>query len=162
MGGITRTLTVNGTVMHELNFSCDPAATARVLGAACPVRIATAQNCLPNYFSRDEFATRTSARSWLSRRCAYWFDDMARAGYGDGFVCWDVVAAALIARPDLFIDKTMRVTINERLFAAGYLEEAAEDALSAEIHVPEIADPRAFREVCYATWSKACKKLGLA
>ena len=43
MGGITESLVINGRIMNELNLSCDPAATAAVLGAQCPVTAATAQ-----------------------------------------------------------------------------------------------------------------------
>lgn len=42
MGGITESLVINGRIMNELNLSCDPAATAAVLGAQCSVTAATA------------------------------------------------------------------------------------------------------------------------
>ena len=56
MGGITESLAINGRIMDELNFSCDPAATLAVLSAPCPVTDATAHACLPAFFRREDFA----------------------------------------------------------------------------------------------------------
>lgn len=70
MGGITESLVINGRIMNELNLSCDPAATAAVLGAQCPVTAATAQACLPAFFSRADFVDAFGEGSWLLRALA--------------------------------------------------------------------------------------------
>lgn len=161
MGGITQSLVINGKIMNELNLSCDPAATLAVLSAECPVAVATAQNCLPALFSRGDLENRFGEESWLCRTCDYWFRAMEAAyGYG-GFVCWDVVAAAYLVHPELFVRETMDVTLNERLFCVGYLEEASEGAPRASIEVPRIADPFAFVREVMDAWGRALSRLSV-
>lgn len=161
MGGITETLVIDGTVMDELNFSCDPEATACVLGASCTKVVATAQSCLPSYFTRDDFIRRCGEDSWLYRTCGYWFDDMERAGYGQGFVCWDVVTAATVTHPELFEWDTADVTLSNRFLGIGYLETAPEGAPSAPVTIPRIVDADRFRECCFDNWNRALAKLGV-
>lgn len=159
MGGITESLVINGRIMNELNLSCDPAATAAVLGAQCPVTAATAQACLPAFFSRADFVDAFGEGSWLLRACGYWFADMGERYVWDGFTCWDVVAAASVARPDLFGFEEMDVTLNERLFHVGYLEHARPGAPSARIRIPRIKDARVFKDECIAAWRRALAEL---
>ena len=162
MGGITESLVINGLIMDELNLSCDPAATLSVLAAPCPVTVATAQACLPAFFRREDFIDNFGEDSWLYRTCDYWFTDMDSRYIWNGFTCWDIVAAAAVARPDLFSFDTVDVTLYERLLGVGYLEHARAGAPSSPIRIPRIEDPAAFvREAC-ATWQRALARLGIA
>ena len=77
----------------------------------------------------------------------------------DGFTCWDVVAAASVARPDLFGFEEMDVTLNERLFHVGYLEHARPGAPSARIRIPRIKDAHVFKDECIAAWRRALAEL---
>lgn len=161
MGGITESLVItDGKIMDELNLSCSPQAALAVLGADCPVTVATAQNCLPAFFTRADFADVAGVDSWFYRTCAYWFDDMDEAYAWNGFTCWDIVAAATIVRPDLFIPERMQVTLNERLLSVGYLEQAAPHAPQARIEVPRIADARQFVAEAVGAWRRALALLG--
>lgn len=159
MGGITESLVINRKIMDELNLSCDPQAALAVLGAPCPVSIATSQNCLPAFFSRDDLVREFGEDSWLYRTCDYWFADMDDAYDWGGFTCWDIVAAACLVRPDLFVRETMDVTLYERLLSVGYLEAAGEGAPCATVAVPRIADPAAFVQEAIAAWRRALDRL---
>lgn len=155
MGGITETLLVNGRMLDELNLSCDAQASCQVLGAACPVIDATAQACLPAVFTKDRFAREMGGDSWLMRQAEAWFDFMT-VGYDmDGFVCWDVVAAAALVEPDLFDMVTFDVTLNPRILQVGYIERAPEGAPSSTIAIPHIKDAEAFRTACFSAWKRA-------
>ncbi len=162
MGGVTRSLVITpGRIMDELNFSCDAEATLGLLAAPCPTTIATAQNCLPAFFRRDDLAREFGAESWLCRTVDYWFGDMDAAYAWDGWTCWDLVAAFAVARPHLFEQHTMEVTLNRRFLEAGYLEQAAEGAPTATVSVPAIADADAFRAEAYEAWRAAFARLGI-
>lgn len=157
MGGITQSLVINGRIMNELNLSCDPAAALAVLGASCPVTVATAQRCLPAFFRLGDIERAFGRETRLFELCEPWCAHLGERYGMDGFVCWDVVAAAALVRPGLFIPSEMDVTLNERLLHAGYLEQAAEGAPQSRIAVPRIADPTAFVEEVLAAWSRACR-----
>ena len=162
MGGITQSLVINGRIMNELNMSCDAAAACVALGASCPVTVATAQSCLPAVFTKQLFCDRVGEDSWLMQECSSWFDWMTHGYAMEAFICWDVVAAACLVQPELFAFTPMRVTLNERLLQAGYLEHAADDAPQAQICIPVIKDASAFRDACFTAWARAMDKTELS
>ncbi len=155
MGGITRSLVINGRIMNELNFSCDAAAARAVLEAPCPVTVATAHSCLPATFTKQLFCEHVGADSWLMQQCGSWFDWMTHGYDMEAFICWDVVAAATLVQPELFEFEAMQVTINERLLQVGYLEQAVADAPQSQIRVPVIKGADEFRAACFAAWKQA-------
>ena len=162
MGGITRTLVFNGTIMDELNLSCDPEATAMILEAAnhgANIVVATANNCLPASFGREEFLKRIATEGedggTVRRLCTSWFDTMKR-WYGlDEFCCWDVLVPAYILMPELFEDSPLDVVLDPRLLTAGFFEPAFPGAPAACINTPRIADAKAFCEQAYRLWDAA-------
>lgn len=162
MGGIEKSLVINGRIMDELNLSCDPAATRAVLAAPCPVTVASSQACLPAFFRREDFEGGFGADSWLVRTCDYWFADMDDRYVWNGFTCWDIVAAAAVMRPDLFDFEEVDVTLYERLLSVGYLERAAADAPSARIRIPRIRDAREFVSESICAWQRALDRLGIS
>lgn len=164
MGGITESLVINGRIMNELNFSCDGAAALRVLASAAdgtPVTIATAQNCLPAFFTREDFTRRLGKDGWITRAIDYWFTDMEKAYRWNGFTCWDVVAAAALVKPELFCPQTRTVTLSERMLSIGLLEQAAAESPQASVATPRIADAEAFKEDVLSSWERALGVLGI-
>ena len=156
MGGITESLVITeGRIMDELNLSCDPDATLAILGSGTRVSIATANNCLPAYFERETFLGAFPQDSWLSRMIDYWFGDMVERYAWPGFVVWDMVAAAILIKPELFEDVVRDTTLYRRMLAIGYLEQAAPGAPSAPVHTPVIADARALIDDALASWKRA-------
>ena len=155
MGGITQSLVINGRIMNELNLSCDAAAAVAVLGASCPVTVASAQACLPAVFTKREFSERLGSGSWLMQECGYWFDWMT-SGYDiAAFICWDIVAAAALLEPELFSFEDLPVALNERLLTVGYLEHAAADAPQSIVRIPHIKDADEFKRSCFDAWTHA-------
>ncbi len=162
MGGVTESLVITpGRIMDELNLSCDALATYELLAAPCETTIATAQNCLPAFFSREGLSAEFGSDSWLCRVVDYWFNDMDAAYEWNGWTCWDIVAAFALVRPHLFDWTTMDVALNRRFLEAGYLERASKGAPCAPIKVPIIKDPDAFRTEAYEAWHRAFARLGI-
>ncbi len=156
MGGVTQSLHIKGgKIMDELNLSCDPHATLTTLSVPCKITVATAQNCMPAFFTWQEFATEFGEDSWILKAIEYWFDDMNEAYKWQGWVAWDPVAAAMLTDPQLFEWQTMQVTLYERFLSVGYLEHAAPQVPQAQIFVPKIKDPKAFKDYAFRTWKKA-------
>ena len=164
MGGVEKSLVINGRIMDELNLSCDAEATLRILESAnegAGVSIATAQNCLPSFFSRSDFEREFGTEGTLTKSVDYWFSDMDREYQWGGFTCWDVVAAAMLAKPELFDETTRDVTLNRRFLEAGLLEEADGDAPKARIATPRILDAESFRADVIASWKNGLSRLGI-
>jgi inosine-uridine nucleoside N-ribohydrolase len=165
MGGITRTLVFNGVIMNELNFACDPIATRLVLSESSTASVATSNNCLEAYFTaagleeRFGHAEAGSLGEALWRDCGLWLADV-RERYGlDGFHCWDVVAAANVAMPELFEDDVHPVTMSEALLGVGYLEEAFPGAPRADVNMPIIKDGEVFIETVCSAWERGLARL---
>lgn len=162
MGGITRTLVFNGTIMDELNLSCDAQATEMIFDAGrrgAAIVVATANNCLPASFKRTDFLARIDSGAegggTVRSLCASWFDTMKR-WYGlDEFCCWDVLVPAYILMPALFEDCPFDVVLDPRLLSAGFLEPAFPGAPAARINAPRIADAQRFCEETYRLWKAA-------
>lgn len=161
MGGVTASLAINGRIMDELNLSCDPAATLAVLRARAPKAIASSQNCLPAFFTRDDLIGQLGAKSPVCQACDPWFDQMKTAFDWDGWVCWDVVAAAFVVRPDLFESDPRDITLYERFLSVGYLDQGNAGAPAASVNLPRILDAEAFRRHVLDAWRRACERLGL-
>ena len=162
MGGIERSLVINGRIMNELNIACDPLAAKDLLRSGCPVTVATAQACLDAFFTRTDFERAFGADSWLARTCEPWFETMASWYDWNGFACWDVVVAAVLTHPELFRTREMPVTLNEKLLGLGYLERAESGAPCATINAPTIADPQAFTQFILQSWKRGLARIGVA
>lgn len=154
MGGITETLFINGTMLNELNFSCDPVATFQVLAKAQRVAIATGNNCLDAYFSLDGFDQRFGnspepIARYIYEKTAYWYD-YNRKNFGiHGFYNWDVTAAAYLLNPEMF--KANRTSISPDLdsLERGFLYGSGNPI---EVNLPKILDKFAFEEHIYSTY----------
>ena len=166
MGGITQQLVFDGAIMDELNFSCDSIATAQALQARCRVTVATAQHCLPAYFRPQEFEKNllldgVASGGAVHERCRYWFADMERRYGLDGFVCWDVVAAAALIQPELFDDEIMHVVADPSYLRKGFLWQGVPGRdTTCDIHTPVIRDAELFCHEMYAAWRRAVERIG--
>lgn len=161
MGGITHSIVINGHIMDELNLSCDPKATFTAFASGADCTVATSQNCMPAFVDRAAFARIFDRDSWLTRSIEYWYADMDDWYEWEGFVVWDQIAAAMLIKPELFDAHDMDVTLDERFFSIGFLEEAHAGDPAARIHTPTIADVPAFIEDALAGWKRGCERLGL-
>lgn len=170
MGGILRTLVLGGRIMGELNFSVDAEATHTVLAAAqsgARLRIADAQDCLALFVDADtfltQFATRQSAgvtdesAAFVRQTCVPWIERMRDTWAVNGFVCWDVLAAAacLNARGTELVP--YRVTLNTRFLETGLLEQAGDDVpdhLCADVCLVRVANAATLISDVYHAWRR--------
>lgn len=157
MGGITQELIINNKVLRELNFSCDPAATALVLEQGNNVSVITGNHCLDAYFSGEEFVSKLKACSkpvaqYIFDKCNYWFEDMMALFEIDGFHNWDVVAAAYLVKPELFDDKEIVITLDTELLEEGWLLHQSESRHNCIVNTPIIKNVDNFKDHIYNSW----------
>lgn len=154
MGGLTETLLINGAVLDELNFSCDPEATYHVLTKAKNIGIATGNNCLDAFFSREGYETRLShapetIARYIHDKTAYWYE-YNRNGFGlNGFYNWDVVSAAYLVNQELFKSNETIITPDTDSLKSGFLLGNGE---KLTVSLPKIRDSRRFEEHVYQTY----------
>ena len=151
MGGITEELIVGGIHMDELNLSCDPAASLKVISEGHDVRIATAQNSLRSYFGRTEFNEYLNIHpgklsEMLRKETGYWFDFYENRWGLPGFVNWDVMAAMQLLETDVFDMK--RSVISPDLISL-YIGCLYGKGNPAEVTLPEITDHERYFKTVY-------------
>lgn len=158
MGGITEELIINGKVLAELNFSCDPLATACVLEKGSNIAIITGNNCLKAFFTKTEFAQRllsskAVAARYIMEKCWYWFADMRQMFNLDGFYNWDVVAAVYLAEPSFFHNDFRCIKADPQNLQRGLLRTAPPAGEGAGlVNLPVIQDLRSFTDDVYHAW----------
>jgi len=158
MGGITQELIINGKVLDELNFACDPVAAACILKNARNLSIITGNNCLNAFFTDQEFKSRLGASDrpighYISQKCSYWFENMMARFNLEGFHNWDVVAVAYFVNPSLFEDAPTNVTPNLEKLQRGLITHSTKQGeLSNRINIPIIHNLTTFTDDVYEAW----------
>lgn len=108
MGGYLRPLAFKREV-HELNFSSDPEAAARVLSADTRLTIMSAQLCLSARFGWWHLAFHTRGPEWLRGLVRRWAEVFGRHEGRRGFYLWDLLPAAEILQPERFPEQLVRI-----------------------------------------------------
>lgn len=157
MGGITEDLRINGRILEELNFSCDPVAAECVLKNGNNLSVITGNNCLKAFFSKQDFKDRLLASDkpaarYIAQKCKHWFDEMMSAFHLNGFYNWDVVAAAFLANPALFDNHFQYIAPNYEDLSKGRLSPAPEDHPRHRVNTPVIREPERFIDDVYSAW----------
>ncbi len=153
MGGLTGPLLVNGKPMGELNCSVDCEAAYAVLTRGQEIRVATAQNCLDSYFSREEYQafladSPAPLARYLEQILSGWFG-WNRVRYGqDGFVNWDLMAAAQLIHPELFALEEGTISPSPQSLRTGGL---LGDGPTRRVLLPRIKDRTAYTRHAYRT-----------
>ena len=160
MGGITEELNINGRILNELNFSCDPAAAECVLRSRQNVSVITGNNCLTAFFTAADFRhqlglNRKPIAQYIYHTCKDWFRTMMRVFELEGFHNWDVVAAVYLAEPDMFMDKLYGFDSGEKELSQGFLRLSGPDEAACMINLPEIKSIEKFSEEVYQSWLTA-------
>jgi len=155
MGGLTQPLVINNVNMEELNFSCDPEASYVLLSKGKNVSVITGNNCIPAYFSYDEYKSRLNGSQkgigkYIYGKTWYWFEYMTENYGANGFYNWDVVAAAYIAEENLFIDNNRAINPTRESLKKGFLYSSENEYIN--VNLPEIKDIRKFTESVYKSW----------
>lgn len=153
MGGITEDLVINGKIMKELNFSCDPDAAYCVLKEAKNISIATGNNCLKAFFSHKEHEARLKNSNlkiseYIYAKTNYWYDYMKFYNL-EGFYNWDVVSAAYLLDKELFRDNYVTINPDVESLKEGRLFGNGDNI---KINLPQIIDTKIFEDTVYKTY----------
>lgn len=158
MGGITEPLIFAKKQMNELNFSCDPFATYTVLTSGKDVAVITGNNCLKVLFTRAEYEKELSDENlsivrFINKETDYWFDNNMD-DYGiQGYYNWDVIAAAYMMHPELFLTEKKDFTLSVEDLKTGKLTASGEEKeKNCSFEVPVIGEETAFCRNIYSTW----------
>lgn len=148
MGGITEPLFVNGVPMDELNLSCDPEASWAVLRHPADLRIATAQNSLHSWFSRESWEKSSLSMADVQ----YWFDIHREKWHLEGIVIWDVMAAVQLFHPVLLEMEAGTIGPDPALLRRGMILGGLE---VRRAWLPRIRDLERYTNHVYHTWRNA-------
>ncbi|MFZ2636029.1 MAG: nucleoside hydrolase [Rectinemataceae bacterium] len=154
MGGYFYPLPVRGwNRIDELNLSRDPAATAALFSAECPVTLMSAQICLQAPFGIDELSPIAGIdRPSYFYMLSYLMGMIRRNGGAQEYL-WDLLPAVYLSRPELFHDRKARISIDPAHIAKGML---VPDDTGAVVNLPDyIADIDSFYGTLYAAWKRA-------
>lgn len=111
MGGITQPLFVNQRPVKELNFSCDPLATKKVLLSQTKVTIMNGHMTAGAFLSREELENFLEAAGslitsdklcWIADSLQSWIEWNKEIFHFSGFCNWDMTTAVYLELPDLF------------------------------------------------------------
>jgi len=158
MGGITEPLIINGKNLDELNFSCDPEATYRVLSSEAKVTVLTAQICLQAFFGEREFERLMNddyikSYKYIKDKAYDWYKFIMNEFGIRGFYNWDIVAAMYITNPNLFDKNIERISSTPNDLATGLLKTSFMEE-SYEVNIPTIIkDIDLFNEVIFNSWN---------
>lgn len=158
MGGITKPLIINGKILNELNFSCDSNASLNVLEYGKSITIATGNTCLDGFFTRDRFEKLRKGNDfekWLYKESLYWFDREKNVFENDGIYIWDILSAAALLNPQLFIGSTVEISPDEESMKSGML---IGNGNKRKIVVPKIKNVDNYIEHVYEQYTKFGEK----
>lgn len=158
MGGITKPLIINGKILNELNFSCDSNASLNVLEHGRSITIATGNTCLDGFFTRDRFEKLRKGNDfekWLYEESLYWFDREKNVFENDGIYIWDILSAAALLNPQLFIGSTVEISPDEESMKSGML---IGNGNKRKIVVPKIKNVDNYIEHVYEQYTKFGEK----
>lgn len=154
MGGLTMPLVMKGGQLDELNFSCDAEASHAVIRQAENLAIATGNNCLDAFFPRADYERRLGSSGlpiagYIRSHTATWYD-RPESSTKDGFITWDVVAAAYLMDRSLFFENESLIAPTVDSLARGFL--VAEGAEPLRVRLPRIRAAKLFEEAVYGRY----------
>lgn len=149
MGGITEPLIINDKILNELNFSCNYKASLNVLEHGKSIIIATGNTCLDGFFTLERFEKLKEGNDferWLYQSGLYWFDREKNVFENDGIYIWDILSAAALLNPDLFIQNTPDISPDEESMKEGLLFGKGK---KRKVIIPKIRDIDEYIEHVY-------------
>lgn len=149
MGGITEPLIINNKILNELNFSCNSKAALNVLEYGKSIILATGNTCLDGFFTRERFKKLKEGNDferWLYEQSQYWFDREKNVFENYGIYIWDILSAAALLNPDLFINNALDIAPDEDSMKKGMLFGKGKPR---EVIIPKIKDIDEYIEHVY-------------
>ncbi|QEK12991.1 nucleoside hydrolase [Crassaminicella thermophila] len=158
MGGIVKPLIINGKNLDELNFSCDPEATYKVLSSNAKVTILTGHICLQAVFGEAEFDRLMNNESikiyqYIKQKTLPWYEFIMKEFGIKGFYNWDVVSAVYVTNPELFDENFQKVISSTEDLKTGYLKIDPDSSTGYVVNIPTIIkDIHKFNEIIFEAW----------
>lgn len=160
MGGTIEPLKVNGKVVTELNFSCDPHASKEVLLSEASIVVMnghmTAQALFPPKMIDQMIPLESKGSVWLSDSLRSWCQ-FTKASFGmTGFCNWDMATAMYLIQPDIFSEDIYYLSKKQNL-SKGQLNvtnDKQDDSLKTIIMPKQLLDLSAFNQ-CMSTTIRA-------
>ena len=149
MGGIIKPLVINNKILNELNFSCNYKAALSVLENGKSITIVTGNTCLDGFFTKKRFNKLEKGNDfekWLYQSCIYWFDREKNIFGNNGIYIWDVMAAAALLNPHLFMENILYITPDEEGIKRGLLLGKGN---MKKVTIPKIKDTDKYIEHVY-------------
>ena len=126
MGGITEELIINGTTVHELNFSCDPEAAHVVLSSTANVSVLNGHTTAQALFGAKELSLLQNSNEpllhYIYKNIEPWCSLMEGTMDLYGFCNWDAAAAVFITNPELFVHQDVHVDASVLDLKRGYMK----------------------------------------
>lgn len=160
MGGITEPLIINGKNLDELNFSCDPEASLKVLSSDTKVTVLTGHICLQAVFGEAEYKRLMEDKSiktyqYIRDKTIGWFEFIMKEFGIKGFYNWDIVAALYITHPDLFDKNIERVVSTCEDLKKGYIQIGSLNSIGYDVNIPNIIlDINRFNNIIFDSWKR--------
>lgn len=154
MGGITEPLIINNKLLNELNFSCNPEASLNVLEYGKSIIIATGNTCLDGFFTRERFERLKEGNNferWLYENSLYWFHREKNVFENHGIYIWDILSAAALLNPELFIENSIEISPDEESMKTGLLLGKGK---RRKVIIPKIKDIDTYIEHVYEQYKK--------
>lgn len=164
MGGVTEPLMINGVNLNELNFSCDPLASYKVINSNCNVSILTGHICLQAFFGEEELTKLRSKKGhriheFITKNIEPWYDYVNKTFGVWGFYNWDIVSAVYVTNPELFEGKYEYVVSSKDDLGKGYLIIDNNKDRAAKINIPvNIKNRKKFNKIIFKSWDKLDSK----
>lgn len=158
MGGIKEPLIINNVNLDELNFSCDPLATYKVLNSGCKISILTGNTCLQAFFGEEELIHLRSKKThaiyeYIAKNIEPWYAFVEKTFGVWGFYNWDIVAAVYVTNPELFEDSYEFVISSRADLSKGYLKTNYNKPSSIKINIPvAINNKERFNNIIFEAW----------
>lgn len=128
MGGRFGQMTINGTIVGELNFSIAGQASQAVVNGHAPLTVVSGQyigNALFRSKDLDRLKTSETKRSvWLRQAIMNWIKYTKSNWAVDGFVNWDGITAFALLNPEQFDFEQRRLVIRTENRDTGLMEAA--------------------------------------
>ena len=149
MGGITEPLIINNKILNELNFSCNGKASLNVIEHGKSIKIATGNTCLDGFFTKERFEKLKEGNNfekWLYGKSLYWFQREKDVFHNQGIYIWDILSAAVLLNPDLFIENKLDINPDEDSMKTGLLFGKGK---TREVIIPKIKNIDEYIEHVY-------------
>jgi purine nucleosidase len=152
MGGYLAPLRIGRKEVAELNLSADPEAAYRVLNAACPVTLMSAQVCLQASLGWAEIAKLTFW-PWKVRRTLYqWLAAFGLLCGVPRFYLWDLLPAVYLSYPALFTRELVNILSTPQDLETGTLV-LGPDGPSHLVNLPsKILEVEQFMRILFEAW----------